>query len=285
MQLQIFELQEVSQRRDVCHVTRQLCTAVQLEVLPPVAELVGATGTYTCSVSCITKTLQFSSAASMLQKLFPVHVGQLCSRRAADSWLVGGTRVKGEKTRESHSLRSVLCARTPQSRLLKKPVYACAALRNEAHAVVTFTITIGTAVSEICVATKNWSCILSRIRDPHPDPVLVQFLYVPCSPTYTTLLKNLILQIPSFILKPSGVFVESHASYHVSLQNFRTCQRSEVSEAVAECSLSLDKSCKRWGLRAPGRMRDPPMEPSTDETLGCQISPLHCTAPDLTGLY
>ena len=62
---------------------------------------------HTCSVPCISKALRFSSAASMLQKLFPVHVGQLCSRRAVVSWLGGGTRVKGEKTRESHSLRSV----------------------------------------------------------------------------------------------------------------------------------------------------------------------------------
>ena len=65
---------------------------------------------HTCSVSCISKALRFSSAASMLQKLFPVHVEQLCSRRAVDSWLGCGTRVKGEKTRESHSLRSVPAA-------------------------------------------------------------------------------------------------------------------------------------------------------------------------------
>ena len=41
MQLQIFELHEVSpRRRDFCHVTaRQLCTAVQLEDLPPLSRV------------------------------------------------------------------------------------------------------------------------------------------------------------------------------------------------------------------------------------------------------
>ena len=62
-----------------------------------------------------------------------------------------------------------------------------------------------------------------------------------------------------------------------------TCQPSEVSEAVAACHLT--KVVKGGDYVHRVGCVTLPMDPSTDGTLGCQISPLHCTAPDVTGLY
>ena len=112
-------------------------------------------------------------------------------------------------------------------------------------------------------------------------------MYLPRSPTYT-ILQKLAPEKPNssnfcFYFEVCGSFVGSHASYHVSLQNSSTCQPSEVSEAAAACHLT--KVVKGGDYVHRVGCVTLPMEPSTDGTLGCQISPLHCTAPDVTGLY
>ena len=104
-------------------------------------------------------------------------------------------------------------------------------------------------------------------------------MYIPRSPTYTNswLLKNLILQTHAFILKSLGLLLRVMppiTSFSRTLH--RTWQPSEVSKAAAACHLT--KVVKGGDYVHRVGCVTLPMEPSTDGTLGCQISPLHCTA-------